>query len=100
MVEGFPCGEDFGPDQISSLYIWNNSANPQNGYTVNGIDNACPASIELNRDYYLSTSTSFIIKSQKKAPIPGLFYFYLLILEFEIQITQQCPGNPCEKHES
>ncbi len=54
MTEGFSCGSYPGPDQIRSLYIWNNSANPQNGYTSNGIDNTCPSSIGLNRDYFLS----------------------------------------------
>lgn len=53
MVDGFPCGTYPGPDQIRSLNIWGNSANPGNGYTVNGIDNTCPASIGLNRDYFL-----------------------------------------------
>gem|GEM_PF-921512 len=54
MTEGFSCGTYPGPDQIRSVYIWNNSANPSNGYTTNGIDNTCPSSIGLNRDYFLT----------------------------------------------
>lgn len=53
MTEGFPCGTYPGPDQIRSVYIWNNSANPSNGYSLNGIDIECPYSIGLNRDYFL-----------------------------------------------
>ena len=52
-AEGFVCGVYPGKDQIRSLYIWNNSANPGNGYTTNGIDNGCPSSIGLDRDYFL-----------------------------------------------
>jgi hypothetical protein len=53
MPEGFPCGTYPGPDQIRSLHIWNNSSNSRNGYTRNGIDNTCAATIGLNRDYFL-----------------------------------------------
>ena len=60
MVEGFSCGTYPGPDQIRSLYIWNNSANPGNGYTTNGIDNTCATSIGLNRDYFLSPSPGYL----------------------------------------
>lgn len=59
MVEGFGCGTYPGRDQIRSLYIWNNSANPQNGYTTNGIDNTCPSSIGLNRDYFLAAKPGY-----------------------------------------
>lgn len=53
MVEGFSCGVYPGADQIRSLYIWNNVVQAGNAATVNGIDNTCPASIGLNRDYFL-----------------------------------------------
>ncbi len=59
MTEGFSCGTYPGPDQIRSLYIWNNSANASNGYTTNGIDNTCPSSIGLNRDYFLSAKPGY-----------------------------------------
>jgi hypothetical protein len=59
MVEGFGCGTYPGPDQSRSVYIWNNSANPQNGYTTNGIANTCPASLGLNRDYFLSPKPGY-----------------------------------------
>jgi hypothetical protein len=52
--EGFSCGDYPGLDQIRSLYIWNNTNTSANGYTTNGIDNNCPASIGLNRDYFLA----------------------------------------------
>jgi hypothetical protein len=60
MNEGFSCGTYPGPDQIRSLYIWNNSANPSNGYTANGISNACPSSIGLNRDYFLTPKPGYV----------------------------------------
>jgi len=60
MTEGFACGVYPGIDQIRSLYIWNNSANPGNGYTTNGIDNTCPASIQLNRDYFLTPKPGYV----------------------------------------
>lgn len=60
MVEGFGCGTYPGPDQSRSVYIWNNSANPQNGYTSNGIANSCPASLGLNRDYFLSAKPGYV----------------------------------------
>jgi hypothetical protein len=59
MNEGFSCGVYAGKDQIRSLYIWNNSSNAQNGYTTNGIDNSCPSSIGLNRDYFLSAKPGY-----------------------------------------
>lgn len=59
MTEGFSCGTYPGADQIRSLYIWNNSSNASNGYTTNGIDNECPASIGLNRDYFLSAKPGY-----------------------------------------
>ncbi|MFZ3228868.1 MAG: fibronectin type III domain-containing protein [Pseudobdellovibrio sp.] len=59
MTEGFSCGVYAGPDQIRSLYIWNNTSNSQNGYTTNGIDNTCPSSIGLNRDYFLSAKPGY-----------------------------------------
>ncbi len=59
MVEGFGCGTYPGPDQIRSLYIWNNSNNSSNGYTTNGIDNTCPSSIGLNRDYFLTPKPGY-----------------------------------------
>lgn len=59
MVEGFGCGTYPGADQSRSVYIWNNTANPQNGYTTNGIDNTCPASLGLNRDYFLNAKPGY-----------------------------------------
>jgi hypothetical protein len=59
-VEGFPCGIYPGPDQIRSLYIWNNTANPSNGYTTNGISNNCPASILEGRDYFLVAKPGYV----------------------------------------
>lgn len=60
MTEGFSCGTYPGADQIRSLYIWNNSNNSQNGYTLDGIDNTCPASIGLNRDYFLTAKPGYV----------------------------------------
>ena len=57
-VEGFSCGTYPGPDQTRSLYIWNNS-NYSNSYATNGIDNNCPSSIGLNRDYFLSPKPGY-----------------------------------------
>ncbi|WP_195763492.1 hypothetical protein [Duganella guangzhouensis] len=59
MTEGFSCGAYAGADQIRSLYIWNNANNSSNGYTTNGIDNTCPSSIGLNRDYFLSAKPGY-----------------------------------------
>jgi hypothetical protein len=59
MTEGFSCGAYAGPDQIRSLYIWNNANNSSNGYTTNGIDNTCPSSIGLNRDYFLNAKPGY-----------------------------------------
>lgn len=59
MVEGFGCGAYPGPDQSRSVYIWNNSANPQNGYTTNGIDNTCPSSLGINRDIFLNARPGY-----------------------------------------
>jgi hypothetical protein len=57
--EGFACGDYPGPDQTRSLYIWNNTNTAANGYTSNGIDNNCPASIGLNRDYFLNPKPGY-----------------------------------------
>ncbi|CAN5450714.1 hypothetical protein BH11PSE11_BH11PSE11_35640 [soil metagenome] len=59
MTEGFGCGTYPGADQIRSLYIWNNSNTSANGYTSNGIDNTCPSSIGLNRDYFLTPKPGY-----------------------------------------
>jgi hypothetical protein len=53
-TEGFSCGAYPGNDQIRSLYIWNNSD------TAGGsLNNNCPASIALNRDYFLSEKPGY-----------------------------------------
>lgn len=59
MIEGFPCGIRRGPDQIRSLYIWNNSAKSLSGMSSMDIDNTCPSSIGLNRDYFLSPKPGY-----------------------------------------
>jgi len=59
ITEGFTCGAYPGTNQSTSLYIWNNSSNPSNGYTTNGIANDCPTSIGLNRDYFLSAKPGY-----------------------------------------
>jgi hypothetical protein len=51
--EGFECGTYPGPDQIRSVYIWNNKLKAGRMHGKNGIDNDCPQSIKLNRDYFL-----------------------------------------------
>jgi hypothetical protein len=54
MPEGFRCGTYPGQDQIRSVYIWNNKSKTQLMHSdKHGVDNACPKSIRLNRDYYL-----------------------------------------------
>ena len=58
-LDGSNCGVYPAADQIRSLYMWNNSANPGNGYTTNGIDNNCPASIALNRNYFLTAKPGY-----------------------------------------
>jgi hypothetical protein len=59
MQEGSSCGTYPGPDQIRSIYIWNNSDTSANGYTANGVDNTCPVSIGLNRDYFMSPKPGY-----------------------------------------
>lgn len=58
-AEGFDCGVYPGTDQTRSLYIWNNTA-PTNSYVTGGIDNTCPASIGLNRDYFLMRKPGYV----------------------------------------
>jgi hypothetical protein len=58
-AEGFACGSHPGPDQIRSLYIWNNSYRHNDGRFENGIDNECPGSIQLNRDYFLNAKPGY-----------------------------------------
>ncbi|MGZ5817340.1 MAG: hypothetical protein ACXWJD_01210 [Burkholderiaceae bacterium] len=58
MAEGFGCGSYPGPDQIRSVYIWSNQIQDI-GYTSGGIDNTCPSSIGLNRDYFLSAKPGY-----------------------------------------
>ncbi|CAN5450694.1 hypothetical protein BH11PSE11_BH11PSE11_35630 [soil metagenome] len=53
-AEGFTCGAYPGPGQIRTLYIWNNSSNPGNDQSLNGILNNCETSIALNRDYFMT----------------------------------------------
>ena len=57
-VSGFKCGAYPGPDQIRSLYIWNNTGGAA-GYSVNGIDNNCPTSIGANRDLFLAQKSGY-----------------------------------------
>jgi hypothetical protein len=59
-TEGFACGIYPGPYQIRSLYIWNNSARPNNRHKTDGIANDCPSSITLNRDYFLSPKPGYV----------------------------------------
>lgn len=58
-TEGFSCGAYPGQDQIRSLYIWNNTPTT-NGYATGGIDNNCPESIGLNRDYFLMRKPGYV----------------------------------------
>ena len=58
-AEGFACGSYPGQDQIRSLYIWNNSYQSANAHFENGIDNECPSSIRLNRDYFLNPKPGY-----------------------------------------
>lgn len=53
MAEGFNCGAYPGQDQIRSVYIWNNRVLGRWMRAQSNIDNACPKSIKINRDYYL-----------------------------------------------
>jgi hypothetical protein len=53
MPEGFNCGIYPGKDQIRSVYIWNNRSKFKLIHGRHGVDNGCPKSIKLNRDYYL-----------------------------------------------
>lgn len=53
-AEGFACGVYPGPGQIRTLYVWNNSSNPGNDLSLNGILNNCETSIGLNRDYFMT----------------------------------------------
>lgn len=55
MVEGFGCGTYPGPDQIRSAYFWGNTVN---GYP-NGIDDSCPASLQLGRDYFVTPKPGY-----------------------------------------
>jgi len=57
--EGFACGVYPGQDQIRSLYIWNNSYERADDRFEAGIDNQCPASIGLNRDYFLKARPAY-----------------------------------------
>ena len=64
-IEGFTCGTYAGPDQIRSLYIWNNGSNGNNavgkvkGRKAKNVDNGCPQSIRLNRDYFLRSKPGY-----------------------------------------
>ena len=58
-AEGFACGSYPGKDQIKSLYIWNNSYRSAGARFENGIDNECPSSIRLNRDYFLNAKPGY-----------------------------------------
>jgi hypothetical protein len=53
-AEGFSCGSYPGNDQIRSLYIWNNS-----NTTGGMLNNNCPASIQLNRDYFMTAKPGY-----------------------------------------
>ncbi len=53
-AEGFNCGAYPGTDQIRSLYIWNNSET-----TGGSLNNNCPSSIQLNRDYFTTAKPGY-----------------------------------------
>lgn len=58
-VSGSSCGTYPATDQLSELYIWNNTAHDDYGYTTGGIDNNCPSTIGLNRDYFPTPKTDY-----------------------------------------
>ena len=58
-AEGFTCGSYPGQDQIRSLYIWNNSYQSIDPRFEHGINNECPGSIQLNRDYFLNAKPGY-----------------------------------------
>ncbi len=58
-AEGFTCGSYPGQDQIRSLYIWNNTYQSGSANADSGIDNECPNSIRLNRDYFLGAKPGY-----------------------------------------
>ncbi len=59
-AEGFTCGSYPGQDQIRSLYIWNNAYQSIGVHADNGIDNECPSSIQLGRDYFLGVKPGYL----------------------------------------
>jgi hypothetical protein len=60
MTEGFKCGTYPGPDQIRSLYIWQNQTHDKPGFSKKGIANECPSSIKLNRDYFMAPRPGYV----------------------------------------
>jgi hypothetical protein len=59
MPEGFRCGTYPGQDQIRSVYIWNNRPHGNAARIKNAVDNECPKSIKLNRDYFLKAKPGY-----------------------------------------
>ncbi|HEY4080277.1 MAG TPA: hypothetical protein VGM81_06245 [Burkholderiaceae bacterium] len=67
-ADGYVCTQAAEPyhDKINSLYIWNNSTNPNTPLTIDGIYNNCPLNaagkpvIALNTDYFKYPKVSYL----------------------------------------